>query len=140
MWKRFILGILFLFCSMLLVLAVHVYTVTKPNRGQIPSLTLTRVDFPRGLEPLVSEKVQERVMTWEGIRDVRINSVQGHVVFLHDLSVVDSDELVSKLNFHFNQGAVVYRPDAAMVSQSCPAIDKQSLTYRFVSFIEKSLK
>lgn len=140
MWRRFILGILLLFGALFLALTIHMYIVTKPSRGQVQALTLTRVDFPKGLDSLVSVQVQERMATWDGVRDVRVNVEQGFVICLHDLTLLDSEQIVAALNFHFNRGAVVFRPDAALVSQSCPAINKESLTYRLGSFLQKSFQ
>lgn len=140
MWKRILIGLTIGFLGMVLVLAAHIYVVTHPKEGQIPTLTLTKIEFQ---EPLGQERatlIRERMLQWEGVRDLRLNLAQAHLVCLHDLSVLSAEDLVSKINFHFKDSAALFRPDARSLSKSCPAIDRNSLTYRFGAFLQKTFE
>lgn len=140
MWKKLIIGIMGIFAFMVLVLAIHIYQVSRPKEGKIPNIALSRIDFPKGVDSLEMVNIKTHFSKLEGIKDLRINTSSGHLVCLYDNKIWKASDLVNKINFTYSLSAVLYRPSAEMLSQSCPAIDKNSLTYKFGSFFQKSFE
>jgi hypothetical protein len=140
MWKKLIIGVIGIFALLVLVLAVHIYQVSRPKEGGIPSIALSRIDFPQGIDSLEAVSIQTHFSKLEGIRDFRINATSGHVVCLYDNKIWQASDLVDKINFNFSLSAELYRPPAAMLTQSCPVIDKSSLTYKLGTFFQKSFE
>jgi hypothetical protein len=140
MWKKFIIGVIGIFAFLVLVLAVHIYQVSRPKEGRIPNIAMSRIDFPKGIDSLGAVMIQTHFSKLEGIKDLRINADSGHVVCLYDNKIWQASDLVDKINFNFSLSAELYRPSADMLSQSCPVIDKSSLTYKLGTFFQKSFE
>ena len=140
MFKRIVFGLIFFFIFLVGILAVHIYMVTKPKAGSISSLTLSRIDFPQKLDSLQGLEIKDHLVKMEGIKDVRLNFSNSHMVCLYDRKELSGSDLVSKINFHFAQSAQLYQPSEEMLSQSCPAIDKNSITYKLGEFFQKSFQ
>ncbi|MBW3468440.1 heavy-metal-associated domain-containing protein [Arthrospiribacter ruber] len=138
MIKRILLGAIFLMLFLIGTLAVHIYMVTKPKSGAIPSLTMSRFDFPSSLEETTGESIKEFLKNQEGIKDVRVNFSNGHVICLYDRQKHSPHDLVLAINNELMQEASLYQPSDEMLAQSCPAIDKNSLTYKLGAFFQKS--
>lgn len=140
MFKRIVFGLVCFFMFLVAVLAVHIYMVTKPKVGSISSLTLSRIDFPEKFDSLDGISIKEHLAKIEGIKDVRVNFSSSHIVCLYDRKEFSGSELVNMINFHFSQSAELFQPSEEMLSQSCPAIDKNSLTYKLGEFFQKSFE
>lgn len=140
MWKKLIIGVIGIFAFMVVVLAVHIYQVTRPKEGKIPSIALSRIDFPNGLDSLEARAIEMNLSNVEGINTVKVNIPMGHMVALYDTKKITASDLVDKVNNNYSKSAELFRPSAEMLAQSCPAIDKKSLTYKLGSFFQKSFE
>lgn len=140
MIKKILLGAIFLMTFLIGVLAVHIYMVTQPKEGAVPSLTMSRIDFPQSLEPEEGDKIKSLLSQLEGIKDVRVNFSNGHIICLYDRKAQSPHDLVATINQEFMYQASLYQPSEEMLAQSCPAIDKSSLTYKLGAFFQKSFQ
>jgi hypothetical protein len=140
MWKKIIIGIIGIFSFLVVVLTVHIYQVTRPKEGRIPSIALSRIDFPQGIDSLEAVSIKNYFSELEGISDFRQNIESGYIICLYDTKVWQSQELVEKINLHYSLSAVLYKPSAEMLAQSCPVIDKNSLTSKLGTFLQKSFE
>jgi hypothetical protein len=140
MWKKLVMGIIGIFAFLIVILAVHIYQVTRPKEGTIPSIALSRIDFSQSIDSLKSASIKTDFSKLEGINDLRINAESGHIIFLYNTKIWQATDLVEKINFNYSLSAELYKPSAEMLAQSCPAIDKNSLTYKLGSFFQKSFE
>ncbi|PRY84890.1 hypothetical protein [Mongoliibacter ruber] len=140
MIKRILLGAIFLLTFLIGVLAVHIYMVTQPKKGAVPSLTMSRIDFSESLEPEEGKEIISILDQVEGIKDVRVNFSNGHIICLYDRKAQSPHDIVAILNQEFKHQASLYQPSDEMLAQSCPAIDKGSLTYKLGAFFQKSFQ
>lgn len=140
MWKKLIIGVIGIFAFMVVVLAVHIYQVTRPKEGTIPTIALSRIDFPRGIDSLKAASIKTDFSKLDGINDLRLNIESGHIVFLYNTKIWQPADLVEEINLQYSISAELFKPSAEMLAQSCPAIDKKSITYKLGSFFQKSFE
>ncbi|WP_373494115.1 heavy metal-associated domain-containing protein [Aquiflexum sp.] len=140
MFKKIVFGLICFFTFLVAVLAVHIYMVTKPKAGAISSLTLSRIDFPERFDSLQGVAIKEHIAKMEGVKDVRVNFSNSHIICLYDRKEFSGSDLVDRINFHFSESAQLFQPSEEMLAQSCPAIDKNSITYKLGAFFQKSFE
>ncbi len=140
MIKRILLGIIALTAFLIAILAVHIYMVTQHKEGSVTSLTMSRIDFPQPIEPVNGNQIKLHLNQLEGVKDVRINFSNGHIICLYDRKAQSPHDLVASINENFMEQAILFQPSDEMLAQSCPAIDKKSITYRLGAFFQKSFQ
>jgi hypothetical protein len=140
MIKKILITVTAVFLCLVSILAVHIYLVTRPKPGAITSLSMGRVDFESPLDSLEASSIVSKVRQLDGIKDVRMNSAAGHMICLYDRKSWSGDELTSWIVDEFSVQASFFRPTEEMLSQSCPAIDKSSLTYRLGAFFQEKFE
>ena len=140
MIKKFLLGGLITLLLLVGTLAVHIYLVTKPKTGGIPMMVMSRIDFPYALDSLEGITILHHLSQMDGISDARVNISAGFMVCLYDRNLQSPHDLVEEVNTSFSTKAVLYQPSEEMLSQSCPAMDKSSLTYRLGAFFQKTFE
>lgn len=137
MIKRILIGLVAFFLLMVATLAVHIYLVTRPSEGAITSISMGRIDISESLEPEQVEGILTKVKLLDGVKDVRVNQAAGHVICLYDRKYWSGDELTNWIADEFTVSASFFRPTEEMLSQSCPAIDKNTLTYKLGAFFQR---
>ncbi|MFD2033493.1 heavy-metal-associated domain-containing protein [Belliella marina] len=140
MFKRIIIGCLILISALVVTLAVHIYIVTQPKANQGPNLTMSRFDFESELDSLESAKLKALTRQLDGIKDVRVNMKSGHMVCLYDRNKQAPRDIISHIDQDFYLQASLYQPSEEMLAQSCPAINKNSLTYKLGAFFQRTFE
>jgi thiosulfate reductase cytochrome b subunit len=140
MFKRILIGAIFLMSFLVGVLAVHIYMVTKPQKGSIATITMSRIDFPDSLSNEEGIQIKSFLMNKEGVKDVRVNFSNGHIICLYDRKRHSPHDLVEKISQTLKLEANLYQPTDEMLAQSCPAIDKNSITYKLGAFFQRSFQ
>ncbi|MFN3800391.1 MULTISPECIES: hypothetical protein [Belliella] len=140
MFKRIVLGLMIVFGALIVTLAVHVYMVTQPKQGAMPNLTMSRIDFESPLDSLSAVKIKTYTSLMEGVKDVRVNKESGHIVCLYDRNKKAPQEIVDAISKDFYLSASLYQPSDEMLAQSCPAINKNSLTWKLGAFFQRTFE
>ncbi|UJP67131.1 heavy-metal-associated domain-containing protein [Mongoliitalea daihaiensis] len=137
MIKRIVIGLTAVFFVMIATLAVHIYMVTRPAPGAISTITMGRIDFHDSLDSLQSHQILNQTRTLEGVKDVRMNRSDGFLICLYDRNKWSGEELTDWIVNEFTVSASFFRPSEELLAQSCPAIDKTSLTYQLGAFFQR---
>lgn len=137
MIKRILIGLVAFFSLMVATLAIHIYLVTRPSEGAISSISMGRIDIHDTLDSDKVEGILSKVKLLDGVKDVRINQTSGHLICLYDRKSWSGDELTNWIADEFTVSASFFRPTEEMLSQSCPAIDKNTLTYKLGAFFQR---
>ncbi|MGY6559298.1 MAG: heavy-metal-associated domain-containing protein [Nitritalea sp.] len=143
MLKKIILGAVAIVFLLVATLAVHIYLVTKPKQevpGKLNHQAMIRIEFPEALDSLKGKDIHAFVSQVEGVRTARMNADAGHVVLIYDQRKTAPADIAQLINADFNAGATVFKPSDEMLAQSCPAINKNSLTYRLGAFFQKAFE
>lgn len=140
MFKKIIIGCLVLFSALVVTLAVHIYLVTQPKANDGPNLAMSRIDFDSQLDSLQAAKIKTYTSLIEGVRDVRLNSSASHMVCLYDRNKKAPQDIVESISKDFYVQANLFQPSEEMLAQSCPAINKSSLTYKLGAFFQRTFQ
>ncbi|ERM80946.1 hypothetical protein P872_10885 [Rhodonellum psychrophilum GCM71 = DSM 17998] len=140
MIKKILIGAVAIVLLLVATLAIHIYLVTQPKEGAMPTMTMSRIDFPSALDSLEGYAIRDFVKNTDGMKDTRVNLSMGHLVCLYDRNQKSPQEIVSDINDNFMTSAVLFQPSDDMLAQSCPAINKSSLTYKLGAFFQKTFE
>ncbi|WP_194778132.1 heavy-metal-associated domain-containing protein [Pararhodonellum marinum] len=137
MIKKLIIGVIGVFMALVMVLAIHIYQVTSEKRNQGPAFAMSKIMLNQELDSLEAIEIKQFILGKEGVKDTRINVRSGHIICLYDRNVWAPQELVDETNKAFTLNSSLYQPSQEELAASCPAIDKNSMTYKLGSFFEK---
>lgn len=137
MLKRIIIGIVIVFLLLLGTLTWHIYTVTQPQTGAISSMALSRIDLDQPIDDAAGDRIKSYLLSDTAIKDIRLNKEKGHIICLYDRRKLSPQEIISSLDEKMQLTGSLYQPSEEMLAQSCPAIDKNSITYKLGAFIQK---
>lgn len=103
---------------LILILAVHVYLVTRPKAPDAHTRIMARMDMQ---QPLTNEE-GEQVKTWlyaqQGVDHVLVNAQAGIAVFTYSPLLANANEIISRCQFT----ATRFMPSAADMKKGCPAM------------------
>jgi hypothetical protein len=136
MVKKIIIGIVGIAILLVTVLAVHIYQVTATKKNNGPSMAMSKILLHEELDSLTSLGVKFFIQENEGVKDTRINRSAGHAICLYDRNSNDVREIIEALNQKFELRATLFQPSAEELAMSCPAIDRNSVTYKLGNFFE----
>ncbi|MDN3670211.1 heavy-metal-associated domain-containing protein [Echinicola jeungdonensis] len=139
MLKKILIGACVVLFLLVGTLAVHIYLETK-DQSLGPNWAMSQVDFNADLDSLKGESIKKELLEWEGMRDTRINRTSDYLIVLYDRKKQDPNDIVKKVNADYNLQSTLFHPSDAQLDGSCPAINKNSVTYQLGSFFRKIFK
>lgn len=103
---------------LILILAVHIYLVTRPKAPDTHTRIMARMDMQ---QPLTNEEGEE-VKTWlyaqRGVDHVLVNVQSGIAVFTYSPLLANANDIISKCRFK----ATRFVPSVADMQKGCPAM------------------
>ncbi|MGX7667303.1 hypothetical protein [Flavobacterium pedocola] len=138
--KWTISGILGTFTLLFLVLVVHLATV-KPAEYDNATLQISRIDFKEPIDPLKAKEIHRHLKTITGVKNDRINTQTGVLVYFHDNRIVNSESVFRQLMAKGN-----YRAERYIVFQEtanrkvCPVMNTNSFRYKFSRGVQRIFK
>ncbi|AWW31924.1 heavy-metal-associated domain-containing protein [Echinicola strongylocentroti] len=136
MIKKIIIGAGVVVLLLVATLAVHIYMVTS-SRPDGPNWAMSQIDFNEDLDSLKSEKIKTDLLAIEGMREARINTKSDFIILLYDRKQHNPHDLVKQVNTGYEIQASLFQPSEDQLAASCPAINKNSLTYKLGSYFEQ---
>ena len=136
-WKRIALGALSVFLSLVIVLAVHIYIVTRPKAPDANTRIMARIDVR---QPLTNDDAA-RITAWlyrqKGVDHVLVNPATSIVVFTFFPIKTSAGEIVGHFKSDLPYKADRYMPSESEMSSGCP-VASTSLTYKVYSFLKRT--
>lgn len=140
-WKRLLIGVGSTFLLLVAVLFVHIWMVTRPKPGDDQRVRqLARIDFQQELTPKVRAELVKDFKAMEGTRTFRFNPDEKAMVYEIDPEIQSTEAVYQNLVVSNDFKAKKYAVPVAMKSGGCPAIDKNSFTYRLGKMFEGMVK
>lgn len=128
-----ILFFTFLFFSV--VLAVHIYWVTRP-RVDKNTRVMARIDIHQSISKSDAEKVTAWLYQQQGVDHVLVNPGTEIAVFTFSPMIANGNDIASKFAADFNYPyAKRFIPTASQLQGSCPMTS--SFTYKISSYFKK---
>jgi hypothetical protein len=135
-WKPVALAALSVLGLSILVLAVHIYVVTRPRPADAGTRAMARIDI---LQP-VTQADADRITAWlygqKGVDHVLVNPKTDIAVFTFFPIQTTADRIVSDFKESLPYRAERYVPDAAALKGGCP-VASSSAIYRIYSWFKQ---
>lgn len=131
---RWIGGIL---TFLLLVLAIHIYIVTKPKPPGENTVVMARID----VSPQMKESNAHDYASWlykqPGVQHVMCNTNNSNVVFTYYPIKNDADRITDNFASHFQINAQRFKPSKEQMMAGCPVGNAGSGFYGFIASLFK---
>ena len=136
--------ILFWFGSIVLMLAIvlviHIYLVTRPNKGNEVMRQLSRIDFKEKVDSTQAAEIKRFVAHLDGIESTYFNVPEGKLVYTYLVGKQTSLNVFNKLEEFGHYKAERYLVDAAALKKGCPMIDNSSFSGKLTAYISHIFK
>lgn len=116
---RITMGV-FVFLS--IVLAIHIYIVTRPKALDPQALIMARIDIKDSIDTDDVNKITSWLYRQKGIDHVLVNPKTRIVVFTFFPVETTGDQIVKNFQTAFNYQATRYLPTEQEIDNGCPVI------------------
>lgn len=127
-------GVTFLFLCV--VLAVHIYLVTRPKAPTASTRVMARIDIKQPVNSQDSAKIVAWMYHQPGVDRVLVNPVSARVIFTFAPVITKGDKVVSNFISELGFTAVRYIPTAEELKSGCP-VASTSPTYKIYKFFKQ---
>jgi hypothetical protein len=134
-WKKIVLGVLSVFLFLVVVLAVHIYIVTRPKAPDANTRIMARIDVRQPLTTADAGKITAWLYQQKGIDHVLVNPATSIVVFTFFPIKTSAGEIVGHFKAELPYKGDRFMPSAEAMSSGCP-VAATSFTYKVYSFLK----
>ena len=134
-WKKVLLGTVSLFLLLVLILAVHIYIVTRPKAPDEHTRVMARIDIKQDINQDDANKITTWLYQQKGIDHVLVNPQSDIVIFTFFPIKTTANQIVKDFKLNFNYKAERFVPSAADLQSGCP-VASTSKTYKVYNFFK----
>ena len=133
--KKIALGALSFLALMIIVLAVHIYVVTRPKVDEHTRI-MARIDMNKYIDQQDADKITAWLYQQNGVDHVLCNPKTSIAVFTYSPLKANANSIAANLIANLNYpDAKRYIPSEAEMKGGCP-VASTSFTYKAYSFIK----
>jgi hypothetical protein len=125
-----------IFVFLVLVLAVHIYIVTRPKTLPSNAVAMARIDFKQDINQADADKITAWLYQQQGVNHVMVNAKTEIAVFSFFPAKADASKITDNLKATFNYKADRYIPTEAEIQSGCP-IASNSAGYVVYNFVKR---
>lgn len=135
--KKIFIGTMSLFLLLTLVLAIHIYVVTRPKAADAHTLVMARIDIKNSIDQSDADKITTWLYQQKGVDHVLVNPKTHIVVFTFFPVKANGDQIVKNFQTSFNYDAKRYIPTEAEIQNGCPVVSNQATSkiYTYIKHI-----
>ncbi|MBW8682816.1 hypothetical protein [Chitinophaga rhizophila] len=122
-------------CCLVVILAVHIYMVTRPKAPGANTRIMARIDIRQDISQEDANKIAAWLYQQQGVDRVMISADNNIAVFTYFPVKANADDIVQHFKTAFHYPAQRYVPDEAELKNGCPAM-AQSFSARISGFIK----
>lgn len=121
------------------VLVVHIAMVTNPKGKTHYGVQLSRIDFQSPQNHETIDEVISYLHSIPGVGNTMYNPIYNNIVFAHDLSVVDGNDVFAQLMAHKPIPATRFQLTQEQIAQTaiCPVVNNKSIMMTIAHEIQK---
>ncbi len=136
--KKLFNRIMLVFGILTMVLAIHIYWVTRPKAPDPHKIIMAEIDIKNHLNEDDAAKIQTWLYQQKGVNHVVVNPKTQIAIFTFYPAKASGDQIVHNFQTSFNYDAKRYVPTKEEMANSCPALPA-SVTDKISSFIKHNL-
>jgi len=133
--KKIFSRIMIAFGILTIVLAIHIYWVTRPKATDPHKIVMARIDIKNSLSQQDADSIKTWLYHQKGVDHVVVNPQSKIALFTFYPAKVSGDQIVSKFQTSFHYDAKRYVPTQEEIANSCPALP-ESVTEKISSFVK----
>ncbi len=127
------------FLSLVGVLCIHIYMVTRPKAPDAHTLVMARIDLRQPITRQDADDITNWMYQQKGIDHVVCNYKMDNIVFTYHPVETNGNDIAEKLRENTGfKNAVRYIPSERELKSGCP-VASTSITYKVYSFFRHSL-
>lgn len=107
---------------LVVVLAVHIYVVTRPKPFDTTQLAIARIDFKQSITPKDSLSITQWLYKQKGVQYVLCNPATSIAVFGFYPAQINANDVVASLGNNLHYQAQRHTPTAEELKSGCPLI------------------
>jgi hypothetical protein len=134
-WKRIVLGVFSVFLFLVVVLAVHIYIVTRPKAPDAHTRIMARIDVRQPLTTDDAGKITAWLYRQKGIDHVLVNPKTSIVVFTFFPIKTSANEIVGHFKSELPYKGDRFMPSEDAMTSGCP-VASTSVTYKVYTFLK----
>jgi len=131
--KKIFFFALSIFLLLIVVLAIHIYIVTKPKAPDASTIAMARIDIKQSINAADSNKIGAWLYQQKGIDHVLVNAQTDIVVFTFYPVKTTADKIVHDFKAALPYKAERFVPSAEALQNGCP-VASTSISYKVYSF------
>lgn len=133
--KKIFRRIMIVFGVLTVVLAIHIYWVTRPQPISPNKIVMARIDIKNPLNQEDADKIQTWLYQQKGVNHVMINPKTQIALFTFYPAKASGDQIVHNFQTAFNYDAKRFVPTQEELDNSCPALPA-TITQQISSFVK----
>ncbi|MBS1659566.1 MAG: hypothetical protein JST68_00805 [Bacteroidetes bacterium] len=134
-WKRIAFTVLGVFVLGVIVLAIHIYIVTRP-RVDAGTRVLVRIDMKQDIDSADAGKITAWLYQQKGVDHVLVNPESNIAVFSFAPVQNNATQIVGRFKQELPYKAERYLPSEEEMKNGCP-VATTSMSYKAYSFIKQ---
>ena len=136
--KKLFRTIMMVFGFLTIVLAIHIYWVTRPKAPDPHTIVMARIDIKNPLNQTDVAKIKTWLYQQKGVDHVVVNPKTQIAIFTFYPAKTSGDRIVNKFQTSFNYDAKRYVPTKEEIANGCPALPP-TVTEKISAFIKHNL-
>jgi hypothetical protein len=135
-FKRIVLWSLGAMTFLVLVLAVHIYVVTRPKAPDASTRVMVRIDIKQPITRGDADRMTAWLYGQQGVDRVMVNPGRDIVLFTYFPIKTTGDLVLRNFKSNFAIRADRYLPKESEMSAGCPAMATNSFSYKLYNFFK----
>ncbi|MDQ2864469.1 MAG: hypothetical protein M3R50_12655 [Bacteroidota bacterium] len=135
--KKLFKRILMVFGLLTVVLAIHIYWVTRPKPVDPHTIVMARIDIKNSLNQQDADKIQTWLYQQKGVNHVLVNPTSKIAIFTFYPIQTSADQIVQRFQTSFNYEAKRHVPTKEELASSCPALP-ENVTQTISSYVKNN--
>ena len=121
---------------LILVLAIHIYLVTRPKAPDANTRIMARIDIKKDITSLEAAQITAWMYQQKGIDHVLCSPESAILVFTYSPLMINADKLTENFstNFHLPVNRILATKED--MKNGCP-VSTNSIGYKALSFVKK---
>ncbi len=133
--KKIFRSIMMVFGILTIVLAIHIYWVTRPKAPDPHKIVMARIDINNAINQQEADSIKTWLYQQKGVDHVLVNPISQIAIFTFYPSKVSGDQIVSSFQTSFNYNAKRYVPTQEEIDNGCSALPA-SITQKISAFVK----
>jgi len=134
-WRRTVMAVLCIAGLFVIILAIHIYIVTRPALIDANTRAMARIDIRQPITQVDADKIATWLYQQKGVDHVLVNPQSNIAVFTFFPVRTTANEVVGNFKAHMPYKAERFVPSPEALKSGCP-VASSSTTYKVYNWLK----